>query len=89
MIRVGSYATVREELDEVKMQKNIMLVMMLVILSAACAVRRPLFSPHRPPDRDHREAKTVEQCLVCHQDNIPHDPGRGDCLRCHRILEGE
>ncbi|MDF1578996.1 MAG: hypothetical protein RQ753_06380 [Desulfurivibrionaceae bacterium] len=71
------------------MRKNILMVLLLVMMSAGCAVRRPLFSPHRPADSDHRRAETVEQCLACHRDDMPHAPGRGDCLRCHRILEGE
>jgi hypothetical protein len=44
--------------------------MLLVPLAAGCAVRRPLLSPHRPPDGDHRAAKTVEQWFACHQDDI-------------------
>ena len=71
--------------------RNISLVVILAALSVACSVARPLFSPHRPADQDHREAKTIEQCLGCHRDNLPHDPniGSGDCLKCHRIFEGE
>jgi len=71
------------------MQKNILLIATVLMLFSACAVRRPLFSPHRPADLDHRQARTVEQCLACHLGNMPHDPDRGNCLRCHRILEGE
>ena len=71
------------------MPKIILLILTIIILSSACVVRRPLFSPHRPADQDHRQATTIAQCLACHKDNIPHDQGRGDCLKCHRILEGE
>jgi uncharacterized paraquat-inducible protein A len=71
------------------MVKNILLLLMLVLLGTACAVRRPLFSPHRPNNQDHRQATTIAQCLECHTENIPHDKGRGDCLKCHRVLEGE
>jgi uncharacterized paraquat-inducible protein A len=71
------------------MVRNIFLLLLLLILSVACAVRRPLFSPHRPGDQVHRQAKTVEQCFECHEENVPHDVGRGNCLKCHRILEGE
>lgn len=71
------------------MVKIILLFLTLIILSTACAVRRPLFSPHRPNNQDHLKATTIVQCLECHKDNMPHEQGRGDCLKCHRILEGE
>ncbi len=68
---------------------NILIFLLLLVLLSACAVRRPLFSPHREGSKDHVEAKTIEQCLACHRDNMPHDANRGDCLRCHRLLRGE
>lgn len=68
--------------------KKIMLLAVLGLLCVACAVRRPLSSPHRNDTPQHRTAKTVEQCLACHAANMPHPQDRGDCLKCHRILLG-
>lgn len=60
----------------------------LTLLCVSCAVKRPLFAPHRSGTPDHRQAKTIAQCLGCHADNMPHAKDRGDCLKCHRILLG-
>ena len=68
---------------------NILIILLAIVLLSACAVRRPLFSPHREATKDHIEAKTIQQCLACHRDDMPHEADRGDCLRCHRLLRGE
>lgn len=60
----------------------------LTWLCVACAVKRPLFSPHRSNTPDHRKATTIAQCLACHADTMPHAKNLGDCLKCHRILLG-
>lgn len=70
------------------MTRKFVLLAALVLLCAACAVRRPLFAPHRGDTPDHRQAKTIAQCLACHADTMPHAKDRGDCLKCHRILLG-
>ncbi len=69
--------------------KVIMFVVIAVLLFSSCAVRRPLFSPHRSNSAEHQQAQKKEQCLACHKDSMLHDPNRGDCLKCHRILLGE
>ncbi len=69
-------------------KRNMVWLLALVVLCGACAVKRPLFAPHRSDTAEHREAKNIAQCLACHADNMPHAKDRGDCLKCHRILLG-
>lgn len=69
-------------------KRKLFLLTGLVLLCAACAVKRPLFAPHRSDTPDHRQAKTIAQCLACHADNMPHAKDRGDCLKCHIISVG-
>ena len=57
----------------------------LVAMCVSCAVRRPPTAPHRNNTEEHRKAKTVEDCLECHRDSMPHSPDRGDCIKCHRL----
>ncbi len=71
------------------MNKVILFTVITVLLLSSCAVHRPLFSPHRSSSKEHQQAEKSEQCLACHKDTMPHDPNRGDCLKCHRILRGE
>lgn len=70
------------------MLHKLLLLVATVLLSASCSVTRPLMAPHRSNTPEHRQAKTVAQCLACHADDIPHSKDRGDCLKCHRILLG-
>lgn len=69
-------------------KKMLLGLAVLTLLSVSCAVKRPLFAPHRNDTPEHRQAKTVAECLACHADKMPHAKDRGDCLKCHRILMG-
>lgn len=60
----------------------------LGLLCVSCSVKRPPLAPHRSDTNEHRQAKTIAQCLACHADNMPHAKDRGDCLKCHRISQG-
>ena len=75
------------------MYRLLALTLVLVLLSAglACTRRMSPFSPHRPNTQEHRAAQTNQACLGCHELRaIPSDHhGTDDCLKCHRILQGE
>lgn len=70
------------------MKSMLFLLAVLLLFSTSCAVKRPLFSPHRSDNPDHRQAKTIADCLSCHANKMPHAQDRGDCFKCHRILLG-
>lgn len=68
------------------MTKKIMILGFVLLVIWGCAVRRPLFSPHRSNTPDHRQATRAEDCLKCHgAQNMPHETDRGNCLKCHRL----
>ena len=70
--------------------QTVLLLAAGLLMVAGCAVKRPLFSPHRSNTTDHRQAATIADCLDCHSpDTIPHDPERGNCLKCHRLERGK
>lgn len=69
-------------------KKSLFGLVLLSLLCVSCAVKRPLFSPHRSNTPEHLKATTIAQCLACHADKMPHAKDRGDCLKCHRILLG-
>lgn len=72
------------------MRKLIILCILVGIVAAGCAVRRPPFAPHRTVTEAHVKAASKAQCLECHnKDLMPHDIDRGDCLKCHRLEMGK
>lgn len=75
------------------MHRLLFLVLVLIMLAilTACARRMAPFAPHRPNTEAHRGAQTNQVCLECHQlANLSGDHRQGDdCLRCHRILQGD
>lgn len=68
----------------------IVVVVTLVILTA-CARRMAPFAPHRTNTEPHRTAVTNQACLGCHEIKTIRQghSAADDCLRCHRILQGE
>jgi cytochrome c2 len=63
----------------------------LILAVAACVNRMAPFSPHRTNTEAHRGAKTNQACIECHS---LADIGQGhqatdNCLRCHRIVQGD
>lgn len=67
------------------------LLFCLALTVGACVQRIAPFSPHRPNTDFHRQAKTNHACIGCH---ALAEVGRGhqatdDCLRCHRIVQGD
>jgi hypothetical protein len=79
-----------EKYEEEKMLKNILLLMLLVPLAAGCAVRRAAIISASAPGWGSScgEDRRTEVCLPSGR-YLPHDQARGNCLRCHLILEGE
>jgi len=63
----------------------------LLLSASACVHRMAPFSPHRTNTDFHRDAKTNETCMECHQlAEIGHEHKATDnCLRCHRIVQGD
>lgn len=71
------------------MLKFIGLLAILALLTGCVALRPPL-APHRSNTPDHKAAKSIQDCLKCHnQNNMPHPVNQGDCLKCHRLELGE
>lgn len=75
------------------MKKLVLLLLLVVLLTglASCARRMAPFSPHRSTTDAHLAAVTNQACLECHPHaelGPSHQTG-DDCLRCHRILQGD
>ncbi|NJC89059.1 MAG: hypothetical protein FIB02_11115 [Desulfuromonas sp.] len=75
------------------MNRLLPIVLTLVMLPAiaACPARMAPFAPHRTNTDFHRTAQNNQACLGCHEVKtirIAHQPS-DDCLKCHRILQGE
>jgi len=73
--------------------KNFGLPLLLIctITLAACVTRMAPFAPHRPNIPEHRATQTNADCRDCH---AVATIGKGhqesdDCLRCHRIVQGD
>ncbi|TLM67653.1 MAG: hypothetical protein FDZ69_03930 [Deltaproteobacteria bacterium] len=69
----------------------LLVLIALLTLLAACTRRMAPFAPHRTNSDFHRTAQTNQACLGCHEiKKISRGHGASDdCLRCHRILQGE
>lgn len=69
-----------------------LLLITVLVVTAACGARRMApFAPHRPNTDFHRAAHTNQACVGCHAIATL---GHGhqvddDCLKCHRIVQGE
>ena len=68
------------------------IVMTTLAVAAACGPQRMApFAPHRTNTDFHHTAQANQACLGCHEINQlgkGHQP-TDDCLRCHRIVQGE
>lgn len=70
---------------------------LLVLLIAAplaltaCPNRMAPFAPHRTNTDFHRAAHSNQTCLGCHELKTIRTAHQAsdDCLKCHRILQGE
>ncbi len=63
----------------------------LVLAVSACVHRIAPLSPHRTNTVFHQQAQSNQACIECHQIS---ELGNGhqaadDCLRCHRIVQGD
>jgi len=70
----------------------IVLVIAVLLAGAACGPKRLApFAPHRPNTDFHRAAQTNQACLGCHETKTirTEHQASDDCLKCHRILQGE
>lgn len=58
---------------------------------AACPARMAPFAPHRTNTDFHNAAHTNQACLECHATKTIRTAHQDsdDCLKCHRILQGE
>jgi uncharacterized paraquat-inducible protein A len=67
------------------------LMLALVLAISACVNRMAPFSPHRTNTDAHRGAQSNQACIECHKTaEIGHDhQATDDCLRCHRIVQGD
>ena len=73
--------------------KKLVLLLLLVLLIGltSCARRMAPFSPHRSMTDAHLAAVNNQACLECHPyaELGPSHQAGDDCLRCHRILQGD
>ena len=69
------------------------LVLAIAVLPAlvACPARMAPFAPHRTNTDFHHEARDNQACLGCHEVKTIRTVHQAsdDCLKCHRILQGE
>jgi PBP1b-binding outer membrane lipoprotein LpoB len=67
------------------------MVFSLALLLTACVSRMAPFSPHRTNTEAHQKAKTNQDCSGCHSvAEIGKEHQASDnCLRCHRIVQGD
>jgi len=67
------------------------LLFLLAAILTACVDRIAPFSPHRTNTQDHRMAKTNSVCIECHNiAEVGHNhTAKDDCMRCHRIVQGD
>ena len=69
-----------------------LLLIAAVTMIAACGPKRMApFAPHRPDSDFHRAAQAYQACLGCHEVKSirTEHQASDDCLKCHRILQGE
>lgn len=70
----------------------ILIVLAALLAVTACGARRMSpFSPHRPATDSHRGAVANQSCLDCHAVKTLSNQHQAsdNCLKCHRILQGE
>lgn len=70
----------------------ILLVLAALLTATACGARRMApFAPHRTNTDFHRDAVTNQSCLNCHEGKTLSNEHQAsdNCLKCHRILQGE
>ncbi|MDT8442145.1 MAG: hypothetical protein RQ723_10835 [Desulfuromonadales bacterium] len=69
----------------------LLVVALVIVLVSACTRRMAPFAPHRTQSEAHRTATTNQTCTDCHAiDQIGQRHRAGDdCLRCHRIVQGD
>lgn len=69
----------------------LLLLVILVTLLVACNRRMAPFSPHRTQSDVHRAATTNQVCAECHDARTLGREHRveDNCLRCHRIVQGD
>lgn len=64
----------------------------IALTMLACGPKRMApFAPHRTNSDFHQSAQTNQACLGCHEIKTIRTEHRAsdDCLKCHRILQGE
>ncbi|MBU0730088.1 MAG: hypothetical protein KKE17_03855 [Proteobacteria bacterium] len=73
-----------------KINIQLIIIALIVLLFYGCAVRRPPFSPRRYNTDAHKQAQTMEDCIECHSGDKapPHGLKRGNCLSCHQLERG-
>ena len=70
---------------------GICLILVLLLAMNACVRRMAPFSPHRSNSDAHQKVHANEACFSCHDlaDLGQSHQAGDDCLRCHRILQGD
>jgi hypothetical protein len=70
---------------------TLLLITALLGVAVGCARRMAPFAPHRTNTDFHRAVLNSRNCIECHALNtLSSDHGAADdCLKCHRILQGE
>jgi len=75
------------------MPRLLPIVFALAVLPAivACPARMAPFAPHRTNTDFHHAAQNNQTCLNCHEVKTirTEHQASDDCLKCHRILQGE
>jgi hypothetical protein len=75
------------------MKRLLPIILTLAMLPAivACPARMAPFAPHRTNTDFHRTAQNNQACLGCHEVKTIRTAHQAsdDCLKCHRILQGE
>ena len=69
---------------------NRAVALLLVLLTVAgCVHRVAVYSPRRSDTEAHRNAKSVSDCLGCHDvSQRRHHSIEDDCFSCHKLCRG-
>lgn len=67
------------------------LTLIVAVSLGACVTRIAPLSPHRPNSPEHRAAQNNAACIDCHAVATlgKRHQASDDCLRCHRIVQGD
>lgn len=69
--------------------KQAAVFLLVLLLVAGCVHRVAVYSPRRSNTEEHRNAKSIGDCLGCHDvTKLRYHSIEDDCFRCHKLCRG-